>query len=61
MESLLESAVVVMMAVLMVLGGTAKALEHFKSNFNQDHIIYKIMDFIQKILDFATANNKHDK
>ena len=58
---LIESGVALLMAILMILGGIAKVLEEVKSGMDEDHLIYKIIDFLQTVLDFITANNKHKK
>ena len=56
---LVESGVVLLMGILMVLGGVAKILDEIKGGIDPDHLIYKVIDFLQKVLDFLTANNKH--
>ena len=56
---LMESGVVLLMGILMILGGVAKILDEIKGGIDPDHFIYKIIDFLQKVLDFLTANNKH--
>lgn len=56
---LMESGVILLMGILAILGGVAKILDEIKGGIGEDHILYTVIDVIQKILDFLTANNKH--
>ena len=56
---LMESGVILLMGILMILGGVAKILDEIKGGIDPDHFIYKLINFLQKVLDFVTANNKH--
>lgn len=44
----------------MIISGAISILEALKVKINQDHFIYKVIDFIQKILDLISANKKHE-
>lgn len=53
----------VVLAVLigfnLMVSGAVSVLQALKVQLAEDHVIYKIIDFIQKAVDLISANKKH--